>query len=318
MKCRVCGNADGNVTYEVREMMFGLRDRFTYFQCANCLCLQIANFPEDMRRYYPPDYTSFVPVTTRRPWLKELAVRWRNEYAVFGHGVLGALIYRRWPHPPLKSLAPLHLERTSARLLDVGSGNGHLAYQLTSLGFSPVQGVDPYVEHDITYDNGTRVLRRTIHEVEGRYDVVMFHHVFEHLADPFETLVAVHRLLDTGGTCLIRIPTASSDAWEQYRADWVNIDAPRHFFLHSRESMALLAQRAGFVVERVVCESLPSQFWASEQYRDDIPLLAPESHFTNPRGSRFTRGRIAQDAERAAKLNKEGRGDWIVVYLRKQ
>ena len=57
--CRICGNKEGNVLYLAREMMFGLREEFTYFECAQCGCLQIAEFPADMSAYYPDDYYSF-------------------------------------------------------------------------------------------------------------------------------------------------------------------------------------------------------------------------------------------------------------------
>ena len=59
MNCRICGNAEDNRTFEVREMMFGTRETFTYFQCAKCGCLQMVEIPSDMSRYYPPEYYSF-------------------------------------------------------------------------------------------------------------------------------------------------------------------------------------------------------------------------------------------------------------------
>jgi len=31
MKCQICGNSDQNVEYEVREMLFGIRDRFSLY-----------------------------------------------------------------------------------------------------------------------------------------------------------------------------------------------------------------------------------------------------------------------------------------------
>ena len=74
MGCRICGNADGNTAYDVREMMFGTREIFRYFRCAACGCLQIAEVPADLSAYYPPDYCSFKPslfrpsFSVRRLW----------------------------------------------------------------------------------------------------------------------------------------------------------------------------------------------------------------------------------------------------------
>ena len=67
----------------------------------------------------------------------------------------------------------------------------------------------------------------------------MFHHSFEHLPDPIETLERVYRLMPSGGNCLIRIPLVSSEAWKKYGPHWVQLDAPRHFFLYSIESLKL-------------------------------------------------------------------------------
>ena len=56
MKCRICGNKEGNAPFEAREMMFGTRERFTYFECNSCGCLQIAEIPDDLARFYAADY----------------------------------------------------------------------------------------------------------------------------------------------------------------------------------------------------------------------------------------------------------------------
>ena len=55
MQCRICLNNENNTTHEVREMMLGLRDMHTYFECSECGCLQIAEIPENIQDYYPSD-----------------------------------------------------------------------------------------------------------------------------------------------------------------------------------------------------------------------------------------------------------------------
>jgi hypothetical protein len=55
-KCRVCDNESGNKVYIVPEMMYGTGETFIYFQCSQCMCLQIADIPSDMTAYYPRDY----------------------------------------------------------------------------------------------------------------------------------------------------------------------------------------------------------------------------------------------------------------------
>jgi SAM-dependent methyltransferase len=48
---------------------------------------------------------------------------------------------------------------------------------------------------------------------------------------------AAASLLACKGIIVVRIPAVSSYAWERYGVAWMQLDAPRHFFLHSPKSM---------------------------------------------------------------------------------
>ena len=48
-------------------MMFGTRERFAYFECSACGCLQIETVPADMARHYPDNYYSFSASTSAEP-----------------------------------------------------------------------------------------------------------------------------------------------------------------------------------------------------------------------------------------------------------
>src|SRR5712691_7232401 len=135
MKCRLCGNGQGNREYVVKEMMFGSRDSFDYFQCAECGCLQIARFPVDMSRYYPPSYYSLAPVIPTRTasGVRRWARFRRDRFAVVPRGFLGRLLYWISPNEQLREMVTRHfpgngvslagLHRRS-RILDVGCGSG--------------------------------------------------------------------------------------------------------------------------------------------------------------------------------------------------
>jgi SAM-dependent methyltransferase len=177
------------------------------------------------------------------------------------------------------------------------------------LGYRQVQGVDLYVPAPIHFANGVEVHKGTIHDMPAGWDVIMLHHAFEHMPDPQAVLQAVAQRLTPGGLCLIRIPVVPSLAWERYGVDWVQWDAPRHFFLHSVQSMALLAERAGLRVAGHFCDSTPFQFVGSELYRRDIALAkaGPQARFTPEE----------MDAFRAAtaRANAAGHGDQVAFYL---
>src|SRR6185295_7824147 len=98
------------------------------------------------------------------------------------------------------------------------------------------------------YGNGVRILKRGLDHLDGEYDFVMLHHSFEHIPDSAAALAALGRRLAPGGTLLIRIPVADSFARQHYGINWLNWDAPRHLYLHTRRSMELLAASAGMEI----------------------------------------------------------------------
>jgi SAM-dependent methyltransferase len=162
-----------------------------------------------------------------------------------------------------------------------------------------------------------RILKKRLDELDGKFDVVMFNHVFEHLPDPKITLLTCHRLLSTGGHCFLRIPTVSSYAWKHYGMNWVQLDAPRHLFLHSKESIDVLASETGFRIEKVTYDSTAFQFWGSEQYARDIPLNSPASYSVDRAGSMFTPSAIRGYEKKARELNVQQEGDQAAFVLRK-
>lgn len=99
--------------------------------------------------------------------------------------------------------------------------------------------------------------------------------------------------------------------------NWFAPDAPRHFHIQSPKSLASLAERTGFRVEKLVFDSGPHQFWGSEQYQRDIPHRSPLSHEDNPSGSIFSRQQLREFARRSRELNARGDGDSACFYLRR-
>jgi SAM-dependent methyltransferase len=240
----------------------------------------------------------------------------RNRFAVFDEGIVGRFLYHRYPNTALRSLSKINL-KTDSHILDIGCGTGSLLYSLSMLGFKNLLGVDPFNERNIEYRNGLRIERKTIHDVYEKWDLIMFHHSFEHLHDPLETLMKVSDLLKPNGSCVIRAPTVSSFAWKQYGINWAQLDAPRHFFLHSVESIELLAKKTGLEFHDTCYDSTPFQFWASEQYKMGIPLEDKQSLPTAQTGSVFTRKEMAVYKRKAEKLNRAKQGDQAAFYLRK-
>ena len=310
--CHICANTYGNTLHNVPEMRFGTGERFEYMQCAACGCLQLVNPPANMAAYYPPDYAGF-GATPDIGRLKNTLRRLRDRFALTRRGLIGRLLYARYPEPAIFSLRQLAL-RPNSRILDVGSGGGALLYRLHDLGYRNAHGVDAHLHADITHANGARVQRGTLANVPGGWNLIMFHHSFEHM--PLGVLQTVQEQLAPGGTCLIRMPVVPCAAWERYGVCWVQLDAPRHLFIHSAQSLARLAAEAGLEIYTRFDDSTAFQFWGSEQVQRSIALQAPQSYLSNPSGSIFSRRELRTFARTAQRLNAAGRGDQAAFFLR--
>lgn len=316
MQCKICGNTENNKTYQAKEMMLGYRDTHTYFQCAECECLQLAEIPNNLPEYYPNDYYSYSKVGFPTGIKKFLLSKRDYSSATGDKNLLGKMLATRNPETKLETLQFTRVNRGSA-ILDVGCGAGHLLYSLKEAGFKYLRGIDPFNDGDIEYKNGLNIIKQTLNEVDGEWDLIMMHHSFEHIVDQQETLKAAAERLKEGGTCLIRIPTVSSWAWEHYGVDWVQLDAPRHLYLHSIKSMEYLANQVGLKISQVIYDSFAFQFWGSEQYQQDISLNDERSYAVNPKQSFFTEEQIKDFTKRSKVLNQKNQGDQACFYLTK-
>lgn len=115
-----------------------------------------------------------------------------------------------------------------------------------------------------------------------------------------------------------RIPIASSFAWRHYRTNWFALDAPRHFYLHTEESLSLLAERTGFTLIDTYHDATSQTIWASEQYMQDIPSLDTRSFRFGLEQSIFTQDEIDAFTRKTQELNNSHDGDQACFILKKK
>jgi 2-polyprenyl-3-methyl-5-hydroxy-6-metoxy-1,4-benzoquinol methylase len=312
MTCKICGSSDPGKTHVAREMMLGLRDEFTYFECAECGSLQLIDVPPDMSRYYPDNYYSYVKGNSLGAFVRGQ----RAAYARNGLNPIGALMsYLYGPDRALESIARLPLHK-DASILDVGCGSGGLLLNLKRLGFTNLTGTDPFLSAD-QETNGIRLLKGEVFEVQGEFDVVMLHHAFEHMSEPAQVLEQLNRILRADGVVILRTPVSDGDAWRDFGVNWHQLDAPRHLIVHTVKSMTILAKAAGLSISEIVYDSTLLQFIVSEEYQHGISQADQKSYTHNPIRSIFSLSQIRSLRDRARRLNETKRGDSACFYLRK-
>lgn len=307
LRCHICENGVGNKIFVAREMILGLRDEFEYLECGQCGILQIVEVPADLERFYGPGYYSFSAphrVPNPRRWLKR-----RLAAHLLGHRSLVGRILAAYLAAPKEvewvRRAGLDLD---AEILDVGAGRGQVLLRLRDLGFERLLGIDPFLAEDLAYAGGVRVLKRTLEEVEGRFDLVMFQHSLEHVPDPAATLVAARDRLEPGGCILIRTPIAS-ESWKIYGRDWVELDAPRHLHVFTEKGLGTLARRLGLRLIQVSYDTTSFELSGSELYARNIPMC---DRLQNA----FTAEELRGFNVRAHELNQSGCAGRAAFWLR--
>lgn len=316
--CRICGNTNNNTLHVPREMMFGYRDEFEYIECFKCGCLQISEIPINLEKYYPDRYYSLSIhsqsiLSKASSFLKQK----RFVFCLIKRGIMGNITTKMYGVPDIINVLNKAKPSLDSKILDVGCGAGHLLLGLRECGFLYLTGIDPFISDDICYKNGVRIYKKKICELTGQYDFIILNHSFEHMPDPVSIFQSLSLRLATNGLIIIRIPLVSSFAWRYYKTNWVQLDAPRHLFLHSTNSIEILAEIAGLRVESIEFDSNAFQFWGSEQYQRDIPLYHEKSFLKSRRRSIFTRSKIVEFEIRSAELNADKNGDQATIYIRK-
>jgi Methyltransferase domain len=184
-------------------------------------------------------------------------------------------------------------------------------------GFRYLTGLDTYFSKPMTHENGVRFVTRWEDLRDQEFEFIMLNHSLEHMPDQFDAMGEVNRCLKLNHHALVRVPCCNSEAWQRYGVNWHGLDPPRHFFIHSLESLRIVAERTGFEIIATEWDSGAWQFFLSEQYARDISRMDERSYMRDAEHSVFSPSEIAEWERQSKTANAMGRGDQVVLHLRK-
>jgi len=81
-----------------------------------------------------------------------------------------------------------------------------------------------------------------------QFDRIVFWHALEHLHRINEALDRARELLKPGGQLVIAVPNLQSDDARRYGPNWIALDAPRHLYHFTPETLGKLLEKHGFSV----------------------------------------------------------------------
>lgn len=207
--------------------------------------------------------------------------------------------------------------RGSARLLDVGCGNGRFLIRMRRLGWS-VEGVDP----DPTAIALARRARLRVREgdVESQdypsdhFDAICLNHVIEHVADPIALLRSCRRILKPDGQLVVTTPNTSALGHRLFGSHWFHLDPPRHLFLFNGPTLRETAKQSHLSLTSLASTVRGARLvWTSSR---DIGTArrtkAQGTLLSNLRGVPF------QQVERALLMVRRWDGEELLLIATKQ
>lgn len=156
--------------------------------------------------------------------------------------------------------------RRGARLLEVGSGLGHLVAQLEDT--FETTGVD--LNHWAVRQSKAVVGKSTLQTAsaqelpfeDGAFNVVIIKHIVEHLPDPAKAIREIGRVTEKGGILILATPNLSSllKPWKGDR--WIGYQDPTHISLKPPQEWLGMIRDAGFSPFKIFSDG----FW-------DVPYI---------------------------------------------
>jgi SAM-dependent methyltransferase len=156
--------------------------------------------------------------------------------------------------------------RRGARLLEVGSGMGHLVGQLEDTFETYGMDVNHWaVKQSKPVIHTSQLQTASAQELpfgDGVFNVVIIKHIVEHLPDPKKAIQEIGRVTEKGGTLILATPNLDSLLKPWKGEQWIGYQDPTHISLKRPVEWLALIRSAGFSPLKVFSDG----FW-------DVPYI---------------------------------------------
>jgi 2-polyprenyl-3-methyl-5-hydroxy-6-metoxy-1,4-benzoquinol methylase len=156
--------------------------------------------------------------------------------------------------------------RPGARLLEIGSGLGHLVGQLEDSFETYGMDLNHWaVKESKAVVDETGLQTASAEEIpfaDGTFGVVIIKHIVEHLPNPEKAIAEIGRVTAPEGTLILATPNLDSLLKPWKGESWIGYQDPTHISLHPPSMWLEWIRNAGFSLKRVFADG----FW-------DVPYI---------------------------------------------
>jgi len=232
ISCKICGSNKAKSLFKVRDFRLDDKDNeYKYVECKNCgVIFQNPRLSSDeMEKHY-------------------------NLHKIYNTKAAAKGVKKALYEFGLRKRADVIIRRIkSGRLLDIGCGTGSFIRYLrdnstfevygTEINEKTISELKEKHELDVRFGNLCE-----INFSEDFFDAITLWDVIEHLPNPQRTLNEIKRILKPEGILVIRVPNGNSLDFKIFGKYWAGLDAPRHYYVFTRETLRRLLNEVGFEI----------------------------------------------------------------------
>ncbi len=145
-------------------------------------------------------------------------------------------------------------KKQNGLLLDIGCGSGSFIKYVAKHTQFKVMGTEVNKKQvdRLQKTDAFPILLGDIDQLSlpsDHFDVITLWDVIEHVPDPISMLTEINKIIKPDGLVVIRVPNGNSLNSKLFGKYWAGIDAPRHYYVFTNETLSMLLTNTGFSIQ---------------------------------------------------------------------